>query len=148
MSFFYFVFFFVVGYLLVSSFKKRHLFKLVFSLFGMMYKKNKKSLDDAVFLYAEEKKERSKEEILTLALGDLEHERLASSLEEIDIHKYLEEEWGLNFESEKSKEHSLYTLQQIWSKGTLSLLFQNLHLEKEVSDSDMVAFDSVRFTEL
>ena len=115
----------------------------------MRYEQNKKSINDAVFLYEDPKLEKlSKEEIFTLALGDLEHERLGVELEEIDILEYLKKEWGLSFEDEKSKEHTLYTLQQIWSKGTLSLVFQNVHLEKEVSITDMVAFDSVRFSEL
>jgi len=149
MSIFYFIFFFVVGYLLVSIFKKRAFLKFVFSLIGMRYEQNKKSINDAVFLYEEPKQEKlSKEEIFTLALGDLEHERLGVELEEIDLLEYLKKEWGLSFEDEKSKEHTLYTLQQIWSKGTLSLVFQNVHWEKEVSITDMVAFDSVRFSEL
>jgi len=149
MSIFYFIFFFVVGYLLVSIFKKRAFLKFVFSLIGMRYEQNKKSINDAVFLYEKPKLEKlSREEIFTLALGDLEHERLGVELEEIDILEYLKKEWGLSFEDEKSKEHTLYTLQQIWSKGTLSLVFQNVHLEKEVSITDMVAFDSVRFSEL
>ena len=149
MSIFNFIFFFVIAYLIVSIFKQRHFLKFLFSLFGMMYEKNKKSVNDAVFLYEEPKVENlSKEEVFALSLGDLEHERLVSELEEIDILKYLEKEWGLSFESSKSKEHTLYSLQQIWSKGTLSLVFENLHLEKEVGIADMVAFDAARFTEL
>jgi hypothetical protein len=149
MSLFYFLFFFVVGYLLFSIFKKRDFLKFVFSIFGMMYQKNKTSINDAIFLYEVQKSEElSAEEIFTLGLGDLEHERLSNELEEIDIYKHLEHEWGLSFEAEKSKEHTVYVLQQIWAKGTLSLVFQNLYLEEKVSISDMVAFDSVRFTEL
>ena len=149
MSIFYFAFFFVIGYLFLSILKERNFLKFVFSLFGMRYEKNKKSVEDAVFLYEEPKKEElSEEENFALALGDLEHERLLSELEEINILQHLENEWGLNFEKEKSKEHTLYTLQQIWSQGTLALILQNIQLEKEVSVRDMVAFDSARFTEL
>lgn len=149
MSLFYLIFFFIIAYLLFSIFKQRDFLKFLFALFGVLYEKNNRAVNEAVFLYEEPKLENlSREEAFALALGDLEHERLVSQLEEVDILSHLKQEWGLSFEDKKSKEHTLYTLQQIWSKGTLFLVFDNLHLEKEVGIADMVAFDAARFAEL
>ena len=83
-----------------------------------------------------------------LALGDLEYERLAQNDLSVSVDQYLQTEWGLSFEGEKAKDHTLYTLQQIWSSGSISLVFQNIQFEQDVSIKEIIAFDSARFAEL
>lgn len=139
MTLFYLVFFLVVGYLLYVVLK--------------LQSHNTQATEEyevSVIQSEEvvEVKAKSQEEIFALALGDLEHERLENALEELELSRYLEQTWGLSFEAKKSKEHTLYTLQQLWSKGTLSLVLEHQHLRHQVSIADMVAFDSSRFVEL
>jgi len=90
----------------------------------------------------------SAEEKYALALGDLERERLDQGKSSQSIKKYLEAEWGLSFSEEKAKDHALYTLQQIWAKGSISLVFQNIQFEQSASIKEVIAFDSARFAEL
>ena len=104
----------------------------------------------------EERFEEEKEEIrplgakerFALALGDLEHERIAQTLQKKSLRTYLEEECNLTFEEGREREHTLYTLHQIWKVGTIEIFFDNPDVHSSLSVRDMVAFDSARFTEL
>lgn len=152
MILFYCIIFAVLLYYIIKNF---NFLKFLFSIFKEINRQKKEKVQKkfgetkkATFSAKENRDSLSKEEIFALALGDLEYERLLKNLENRDIQNYLEDEWGLSFEDKKSKNHTLYTLQKIWKEGTVPLLFENLHLEKEVSVSDMVAFDSSRFSEL
>lgn len=145
----------VFAVLLYYIIKNRNFLKFLFSIFKEINRQKKEKIQKkfgktkkAIFVAKENRNTLSKEEKFALALGDLEYERLLKYLENRDMQNYLEDEWGLSFEDKKSKNHTLYTLQKIRKEGTVPLLFRNLHLEKEVSVSDMIAFDSSRFSEL
>jgi len=90
----------------------------------------------------------SAEEAYALALGDLEYERLSQDDLPGSVVQYLQAEWGLSFDEDKAREHAIYTLQHIWSSGSISLVFQNVQFEQNVSIKELIAFDSARFVEL
>ena len=125
------------------------LFFVILLLLFFTFRKSRVRSEESLFLESnEEDKLLSEEEVFALALGDLEHERIASEIEELTLEAYLKKEWGLTFDEGREREHTLYALQKIWSKGTRYLLFENMQFEKMVSVSDTVAFDSARFSEL
>ena len=90
----------------------------------------------------------SKEETFALALGDLENERILLELNNQSLLEYLKTTWEREFDKESGKDDVIYTLQHLWSRGSLSLIHEYKAFSEEVRVRDMVAFDSARFTEL
>jgi hypothetical protein len=134
MNIFYLLFFSVVAYLLWSALTKSQSKKIL---------KKKEAFRKIYRVEA-----LSAEENFALSLGSLEYERLSQRDMTVSLKEYFEAEWGLDFKEEKAREHTLYTLQQIWSNGNIHLVFRHIQFEKEASIKEMVAFDSARFAEL
>jgi len=138
MSIIYFFLFAVVSFLLWSSLRREKIDNVPKS----------DLLEQAEVQPLLEPEHLSVEEAYALALGDLEYERLSQDDFSGSVVQYLQAEWGLSFEEEKAREHAIYTLQHIWSSGSISLIFQNIQFEQNVSIKELIAFDSARFAEL
>ena len=116
---------------------------MVWNFFKSNKKTKNKSTDKPINLDA-----LSKEETFALALGDLEHKRIANELEDCNLVNYLEKEWNIEFNENDNEEYMIYLLQKIWKSGTVSWYWEHRKLHHKIDVKDLVAFDSVRFTEL
>lgn len=63
-----------------------------------------------------------------------------------DLLQNMESMWGMGFDhDELPKNHVIYCLQQLWSKGSLDLFIQHTEYAQQVHVKDMVAFDLSQF---
>ena len=124
------------------------IFSLAFVLTYLFIKNRQEAKEDKYSTSDIEDKPLSKEESFALEIGTLEHERIERSLELFNLRDYIKDEWGIDQKEEGVKENIIYQLQQLWSRGTLSIFMEHEFLKKELKVKDLIAFDSARFTEL
>ena len=90
----------------------------------------------------------SKEEKFTLAIANLETERLSNSLEVYDVRAYLNEDFHFDINANNASTKVYNVVQLLWSEGLLEVFVSNNILTHKLEVKDLVAFDSARFSKL